>query len=158
MTYILSNYGLRLLQNLQETSTESEQKTSLLQIKNKGIQTRENILLFDNLLKDNLIQANINDLKLDEVMLRYKRNPLEHLHRVTFEYTTLCNLSCSHCRNGNLVPVTERNLQSLKRTVDVVLPLGIRRFDFIGGEVLLYGMKWSELVRHIQGYSDQYDY
>ena len=90
-------------------------------------------------------------------MLRYKRNPLEHLHRVTFEYTTLCNLSCSHCRNGNLVPVTERNLQNLKRTVDVVLPLGIHRFDFIGGEVLLYGMKWPELVDHIQGYSNQYD-
>ena len=49
MTYILSNYGLRLLQYLQDTSAESEQMTSLLQIKNQGIQTRENILLFDNL-------------------------------------------------------------------------------------------------------------
>ena len=32
---------------------------------------------------------------------------------------------------------------------DVMVPLGVERFDFIGGEVTLYGNRWLDVVRHI---------
>ena len=164
MTFILSNYGLRLLQHFQQNPTDASllspelfsYKDILSEFKNKGFLPQSSISQFQNLLDAGLIQENTENLQIDDIILRYQRNPLENFKRLTFEYTTLCNLSCSHCRNGNLVPVTERNLQSLKRTVDVVIPMGIKRFDFIGGEVLLYGMKWPELAEHIHSYSDEH--
>lgn len=82
--------------------------------------------------------------------LRYQRNPLEHVERVVFELTTLCNLACSHCRNGNLAPTTSGHTDRLLQVVDAMVPLGVRRFDFIGGEVTLFGRGWLEIVRRIR--------
>lgn len=89
-------------------------------------------------------------LDREALRLRYRRNPLEHVTRVVFELTTLCNLACSHCRNGNLAPTTSGHTERLLQVVDAMVPLGVRRFDFIGGEVTLYGRGWIELVRRIR--------
>lgn len=86
----------------------------------------------------------------ETLRLRYRRNPLEHVQRVVFELTTLCNLACSHCRNGNLAPTTSGHTDRLLQVVDAMVPLGVRRFDFIGGEVTLYGRGWLEIVRRIR--------
>jgi pyruvate-formate lyase-activating enzyme len=87
---------------------------------------------------------------LEAIELRYRRNPLEHIERLVFEYTTVCNLDCDHCRNGHVAPATEARPERLAEAVDRVVPLGIRRFDFIGGEVILYGAGWLRVVDHIR--------
>ena len=94
--------------------------------------------------------------ELDEraVRLRYRRNPIENIQRVVFEYTTLCNLDCSHCRNGHVAPRTESRPEALMEAADVMVPLGVERFDFIGGEVTLYGNRWLDVVRHIARHED----
>ncbi|MEA3244362.1 MAG: radical SAM protein [Pseudomonadota bacterium] len=86
----------------------------------------------------------------DEIALHYARNPLENISRLIFEYTTLCQLNCLHCRNGHLRATLETDVVKLKRAVDVVLPLGIRRFDFVGGEVTMYGRGWLDVLQHIR--------
>ncbi|MEM7040027.1 MAG: radical SAM protein, partial [Bacteroidota bacterium] len=93
-------------------------------------------------------------MTLKEIERRYAQNPIENVKRISFEYTTVCNLACLHCRNGNLKPVTEKNTDRLKDIVDQALPLGIRRFDFIGGEVTLYARGWLDLVGHIRKHED----
>jgi hypothetical protein len=82
--------------------------------------------------------------------LRYSRNPPEHLRRVIFEYTTVCNLDCLHCRNGNLKAEATADPARLRRVVDAALPIGLDRFHFIGGEVTLYGKGWLDLVTYIR--------
>jgi MoaA/NifB/PqqE/SkfB family radical SAM enzyme len=108
----------------------------------------------DNLISQGLATTAPESLSRDEIMLRYKRNPLEHIQQVAFEFTTLCNLNCAHCYNATVPRVTEGNIEALKSAVDVFLAMGIRRFDFIGGEVSKYGIRWLEVVRHIRCNSD----
>lgn len=91
-----------------------------------------------------------DDVDLASVRLRYERNPLENLRRVVFEYTTLCNLDCLHCRNGSIKAQATADPKALRRVVDAVLPIGLDRFDFIGGEVMLYGKGWLDLVAYIR--------
>lgn len=155
--YMLSNYGLRLLNYLQENEQEANPNTDeLSEIYQRVWCTKDDISSFDVLYESKLVEEVPKGYEKEDVELRYKRNPLENLHRVTFEYTTLCNLSCSHCRNGNLRPITQKKLPDLFAVVDAVLPLGISRFDFIGGEVLLYGLKWPKLVSYIRSYDEKY--
>lgn len=104
------------------------------------------------LLRTGLLQSVPNTLGLDEVALRYARNPLENISRLIFEYTTLCQLNCSHCRNGHLRATLETDVAKLQHAVDVVLPLGARRFDFVGGEVMMYGRGWLDVLQHIREY------
>ncbi len=89
---------------------------------------------------------------LTELRLRYRRNPLENVQRLIFEFTTLCNLDCQHCRNGGVRPATASRLDRLVEAVDLMMAIGVRRFDFIGGEVTLYGKGWLDVVRHIATY------
>ena len=91
-----------------------------------------------------------DDADPDAIRRRFAQNPLEHLTRVAFEYTTLCNLDCRHCRNGALEAQSETRPEALQRVVDAALPIGLRRFDFIGGEVTVYGKGWLDLVRYIR--------
>ncbi len=82
--------------------------------------------------------------------LRYRRNPLEHVRRINFEITTQCNFQCLHCRNGDLKAVRERDICRLEEAADTFLSLGVRRYDFIGGEVSRYGTGWLELAAHLR--------
>ncbi|MEL6344854.1 MAG: radical SAM protein [Myxococcota bacterium] len=156
MEMMLSNYGHRLLLAMNRGDASQDPRIPVLtSLRSAVTQNSSDIPDVLSLQEAGLIQEVPAGLCSNDVQLRYQRNPLENISRVVFEYTTLCNLSCHHCRNGNLSPVTSRDLNALKRVVDVVIPLGIRRFDFIGGEVLLYGMKWPELARHIQAAGGQ---
>jgi MoaA/NifB/PqqE/SkfB family radical SAM enzyme len=83
---------------------------------------------------------------LDAIRTRYARNPLEHVRRVVFEYTTLCNLDCAHCRNSHLEATHTRDASALARVGEVWIAAGVTRFDFIGGEVIAYAKGWLELV------------
>jgi hypothetical protein len=85
----------------------------------------------------------------EAIRLLYRRNPLEHVDRVNFEVTTRCNFACRHCRNEGAAPVTEGDVPSLVEAARLFLSLGIRRFDFIGGEVTRYGDGWLELAEEI---------
>ncbi len=90
----------------------------------------------------------------EALRLRYRRNPLENIQRVIFEMTTLCNLDCGHCRNGNLAPTTTGHADRLCDAVDLMVPLGVRRFDFVGGEVTLFGRDWLTIVARIREHAD----
>jgi hypothetical protein len=81
--------------------------------------------------------------------LRYQRNPLEDVSRVIFEFTSRCNFSCGHCYNAAVPRHTETNVAGLRDAAETFMRIGVRRFDFIGGEVSRYGDGWLELVRDI---------
>ena len=80
----------------------------------------------------------------------YKYPFLENVKRVHFEITTNCNFRCDHCRSGDVVRIDETNIDKLFEVAELFTGLGIKRFDFIGGEVTLYGGKWLELVQYIK--------
>ena len=80
--------------------------------------------------------------------LRYRRNPLEHVHKIIFELTTRCNFNCQHCYNATVPRITEQNLPALKNAVDIFRTTGVERFDFIGGEVTQYGDNWLDLAHY----------
>lgn len=104
-------------------------------------------------LVDGGFVAAVPDEVDDEALrLAYARNPLEHVERVVFEFTTLCNLDCQHCRNSNLEAIHEKRPERLRRVVDAMVPLGVTRFDFIGGEVTLFGRGWLELVEYLRAH------
>ena len=88
-------------------------------------------------------------ITVEAARLRYDRNPLQHLERFNFEMTTLCNFNCRHCRNGGIAPHTETDLPLLKQSAETIMSIGIRRFDFIGGEVSRFGTGWLDLAGHI---------
>lgn len=104
----------------------------------------------DELLALGLVELSATPLDRAALVLRARRNPLEHVSRVAIEYTTACGLHCLHCRNAAQAPVTEEDPAKLFLAVDLLVDLGIRRFDFIGGEVSQFGTGWLDVVRHIR--------
>ena len=103
-------------------------------------------------LERGLIELIPDDVRDEDIALRYKRNPLENVEIINFEMTTRCNLHCLHCRSGIARRHTETDIEALKAAAERFLDLGIRRFIFIGGEVSKYGYGWLELVQHIHQY------
>jgi len=106
------------------------------------------------LLAQGLIEKVPETQSEDDVTLRHLRNPLENVERVIFEFTTRCNFSCKHCYNSKVERVTEQDIDLLKSAVDVFARIGIRQFDFIGGEVSKFGDGWLQVVQHIHTYAD----
>lgn len=51
------------------------------------------------LLAEGLIELVDDSTCLEQTTLRYHRNPFEHLSKIIFEFTTLCNFNCAHCYN-----------------------------------------------------------
>lgn len=102
------------------------------------------------LLAEGLIEWVEDATSRDQTRQRYQRNPFEHLTKVIFEFTTLCNFNCAHCYNTRVPRLTEANPELLAQAADTFLQMGLRRFDFIGGEVSRYGNGWLELARHIR--------
>lgn len=106
------------------------------------------------LLAEGLIEMVENATDKDQVGLRYRRNPFEHLTKIIFEFTTLCNFNCAHCYNTRVPRLTETEPELLVQAADTFLQMGIRRFDFIGGEVSRYGNGWLDVARQIRSRGD----
>ena len=139
---ILTNYGLRLA--LQAPSSHPD----LTRLREAIALPADGSELQLDLVRRGLAQT--SELSREAVLLRYRRNPLEHLSRVVLEYTTACNFACVHCRNAGIPAVTEQRPPALCSAVDVLVPLGLRRYDFIGGEVTRFGTGWLSVVRHVR--------
>lgn len=155
---ILTNYGLRYVGELLKTDAlervASEADISLLLDLYTGLITsdRDDAVQRD-LLARGLIERVADSLSRDDVDLRYRRNPLEHIDRIIFEFTTCCNFNCNHCYNATVPRVIERDVAALQAAADDLLAIGLRRFDFIGGEVSKYGLGWLDLAQHIRARS-----
>lgn len=108
----------------------------------------------DPLLARGLVEIPAQPMDEAALGLRLRRNPLEHIRRVSIEFTTACASHCLHCRNAARPAVTEDDPGRLFPAVDLMLDLGLRRFDFIGGEVLQFGDGWLEVVRRIRRRKD----
>jgi len=90
------------------------------------------------------------------IALRYERNPLARIQRVIFEYASLCNLDFAyiHTAAESTLRDVHGDLEGLINATDQVLPMGIRRFDFIGGDVTQYDRHWFDVVAYIHSYDD----
>jgi sulfatase maturation enzyme AslB (radical SAM superfamily) len=149
----LTNYGLRLaLERLAErepTSDDRDEARLLADLLTELVAPGDSPAA-RRLISRGMAEPVAEGVDREAVALRYRRNPLEHVGRVVFEHTSRCNFSCGHCYNARVEPVTEENPEVLARAVDLLVPMGIRRFDFIGGEVTRYGEGWLELAGHIR--------
>jgi Radical SAM superfamily len=155
MAFILSNYGHRYLLHLASSGAIEEARGRedvrvLCHIFSAGAVPDGASPELPALAARGMVQPERDDVDIEAVRLRYDRNPLEHMRRVVFEYTTVCNLDCQHCRNSSIEAHAEADPDRLRRVVDAALVIGIDRFDFIGGEVTLYGKGWLDLVGHIR--------
>lgn len=146
---ILSNYGLRYLMHQRRLHPKLD--TPILSA--LASLTREP---FDGgreqlqLIKEGYALRVDPAMNPDALRLRYQRNPLEHVERIVFELTRACDLHCAHCRNGADRASEVADLGSLKAVIDAAYPLGLQRFDFIGGEVTRFGDGLFDLLRHAQ--------
>jgi sulfatase maturation enzyme AslB (radical SAM superfamily) len=113
----------------------------------------------DSLAERVLLAAGLIEL-VDEAVskeltaLCYQRNPLAHLTKIIFEFTTICNFNCAHCYNARVPRLRETRPELLAEAADLFIQMGIRWFDFIGGEVSRYGDGWLDLVRKIRAHGD----
>jgi len=152
---ILTNYGLCYVGELLKTDALEraafEADASLLLDLYTGLTTpdRDDAVQRD-LLARGLIERAADSLSRDDVDLRCRRNPLENVERIIFEFTTCCNFNCNHCYNATVPRVIERDVAALQSAADDLLAIGLRRFDFIGGEVSKYGLGWLDLAQHIR--------
>lgn len=144
MAWILSNYGHRIAVRSSPLAAPEEARFLSRLLEAFVVQDSPPA----GLEAQGLVQRVPDGTDPNEIALRYARNPIEHMRRVVFEYTTVCNLDCRHCRNGSIEAVSETDPVKLRRVVDAALPLGIERFDFIGGEVTRYGKGWLDLVSY----------
>ena len=148
---VLTNIGHKaLLALVADGATDSPEFQRLSKVATAGV-----LLLPSDTLTEQLLQKKwgvISDEHLDpeKVFTRYQQNPLEHVSRINYEVTTLCNFTCLHCRNDGVEMTTDLDTDALKRAGDLFLSLGIRRYDFIGGEVSKFGTGWLDIAKHLQ--------
>ena len=60
------------------------------------------------LLAEGLVELVDDVTSFDQTRLRYRRNPFEHLTKIIFEFTTLCNFNCAHCYNTRVPRLREK--------------------------------------------------
>jgi len=154
MNVALTYFGWMVARNLVQTGElrlgVSRETDLLLDLWTGSLARWDDSSLQRAMQTEGLIEQVDDSIGRDAVELRYRRNPFEHVNKVIFEYTTHCNFDCEHCYNAQVPRCTENNPQLLKDAADVFLRMGIRRFDFIGGEVSLYGDGWLDVVEHIR--------
>jgi MoaA/NifB/PqqE/SkfB family radical SAM enzyme len=163
MNVILTNYGhktitellkqhlvSRLQHNSETLRHDDEVQCFLLNLLTSRRLPYHAHSLYHHLIARGMIERVPDSVTEEEIALRYKRNPLENIQRIIFEYTTYCGFNCHHCYNTRVPRVTEQDVGVLKNAIDVFVQMGVRRFDFIGGEVARYGDSWLDLVRHIR--------
>lgn len=154
MNLMLSNYGHRYLrERLQQPTTApglDEDTDHGLMSLHSGQPIAPSATA--QLVAQGLLQPARPSLRAEDIAKRYRQNPLENLTGLSFELTTACNFHCRHCRNGPAVHAAPAplDLEPLKVVVDDAYPIGIRHFDFIGGEISKFGHGWLELARYIR--------
>jgi len=158
LTVILTNYGLRYVGELLKTDalarSQVEADTRLLLDLYTGLTAPDrDDDVHRELITRGLIERVPETMSRGDIDLRYHRNPLEHVERIIFEFTTCCNFNCAHCYNATVPRVIERDVTALTAAADLFLAIGLRRFDFIGGEVSKYGTGWLDLAHHIRSRS-----
>jgi MoaA/NifB/PqqE/SkfB family radical SAM enzyme len=150
---ILSNFGHRFINEQikiysEKAIIDNELMNILYQINKHTFLEIEQNRIYDDLIKSGFLEIDENS-DLNTIIFKYKKNPLEHVKRVVFEFTTLCNFNCAHCRNGYIQKTTETDIEKLKSVSDAFNLLNIKRYDFIGGEVTKFGDNWLQLAKHI---------
>ena len=155
MKICLSHYGWQVTRHLVHSNQlrlgSSPRNDILLDLWTGLYAPSENSPLEDSMRKEGLLVQIDEGVSLEEVQLRYKRNPFEYVDKAIFEVTTFCNLDCDHCYNAHVPRLTEQNPRLLMEAADTFLQMGIHRFDFVGGEVSLYGKGWLDVASHIRG-------
>jgi len=159
MNLILTNYGHRFITEQLKANSETRLRANprtaiMLQALTEKVITVEDVGMYRELITSGYLEIN-NSLDLDAIVFKYKTNPLENVTKIVFEFTTQCNFSCAHCRNGSMVKTTETDIGKLKSVADAFCLLNIKRFDFIGGEVSKYGNGWLQLANHINSKKDK---
>jgi MoaA/NifB/PqqE/SkfB family radical SAM enzyme len=159
MNLILTNFGHRFITEQLKVNSEAKLRANprtaiMLQALNEKVITVEDIEIYEELINSGYLEVN-NNLDFDAIIFKYKTNPLENVTKIVFEFTTQCNFSCAHCRNGSMEKTTETDIEKLKSVVDSFCLLNIKRFDFIGGEVSKYGNGWLQLANHINSKKDK---
>ena len=154
MNLMLSNYGHRYLrERLQQPTAapgldEATDRSLIALHSGKSIDRSA----IDQIIAQGLLQPARPGMRPEDIARRYRQNPLENLTRLSFELTTACNFHCRHCRNGPAARMRPApiDLEPLKAVVDTAYPMGIRHFDFIGGEISKFGEGWLELAQYIR--------
>ncbi len=158
MNIRLSHYGwmiTRHLVNINQLHLGDSPETDLLLDLYTGlIAPHADSWLHNSMCDEGLIELSNDSVGRDDVLLRYRRNPFEHVEKVIFEYTTYCNFNCEHCYNAQVPRMTEANPRLLMVAANSLLRMGIRRFDFVGGEVSRYGNGWLDVVGHIRSHGE----
>lgn len=158
MNIKLSYYGwmvTRHLVNIDQLHLGESAETDLLLDLYTGTCAPYKDSTLHNFMRDEgLIELSDESVGREDILLRQRRNPFEHVEKVIFEFTSYCNFNCDHCYNAQVPRLTESNPRVLVEAANNLLRMGIRRFDFIGGEVSRYGNGWLEVAEQIRSYGD----
>jgi hypothetical protein len=147
---VLTNIGHKAFLGLvAEGATDSPEVQRLSKVAIAGVLLLPSDSLTEQLLQKKWVVISDQHLDPEKVFTRYQRNPLEHVSRINYEVTTLCNFNCLHCRNDGVEMTTDLDTDALKLAGDLFLSIGIRRYDFIGGEVSKFGTGWLDIARHL---------
>lgn len=154
MNVCLSNYGWMVVRNLSKAGNfrlgVSPENDLLFDMYTGLSAPYQDTPLHKELLEKKLIELAPETLSREELQLRYRRNPFEYVGKVIFEFTTFCNFNCDHCYNAQVPRMTENDPRKLIEAAHIFLDMGIRRFDFIGGEVSRYGTGWLDVAEAIR--------
>lgn len=102
MNFALTNYGLRFAaESVKEqplSKPNADPSTTLLnRLKAEILIPYRNNSAERDLVSRQLAEPVPDMISRETIALRYKRNPLEYVKQIAFEFTSRCNLHCRHC-------------------------------------------------------------
>lgn len=153
---MLTNYGIRFLfeearhRTVEELGLDPRLGLMSKVWRRKVVAAGETVVEA-GLIADGVLAVSGEPVDEAAIALRYARNPLEHVTRVVFEVTRKCNLRCLHCRNAGVRNTRAQPSERQEEAAAALARMGIRRFDFIGGEVTRYGDGWLKIVDRVAG-------
>lgn len=149
MRFMLTHTGHKRLAERETSGRMDEMDRLLAEIRERLVLVTPSNLALASVMQAGWIEEVPPAVQDHDVALSYQRNPLQHVRRIHFEITNRCNFACKHCRDGGMPMAEELDVSRLSEAAEVFLSLGVRRYDFIGGEVSRYGDGWLELARHL---------